>query len=75
MTCTPYLFSLTALMLSGCQDDKTTEDTQAPALVEYVSPDLNGDGRVDVMVLGTGTSISGRSGFSSDQIAAELLRE
>jgi hypothetical protein len=37
-----------------------------------VSPDLNGDGSINILILGTSASVSGQEGFSPDQIAAEL---
>ena len=70
-----YSCFLAALILGGCQTDKDStspEDTQSSFGSEYVSPDLNGDGSINILVLGTSASISGQKGFSPEPIAAEL---
>ena len=82
MNHTPNIFLLTALILTGCQTDnadKETNDTSDTADTsdsstdaEYVSPDFNADGNINILVLGTNSSINGGQGFSPDQIAIEL---
>ena len=70
-----YSCFLASLILAGCQTDKDStspEDTQSSFGSEYVSPDLNGDGSINILVLGTSASISGQKGFSPDLIATEL---
>ncbi|MDG1480301.1 MAG: hypothetical protein P8R54_11960 [Myxococcota bacterium] len=66
-----YILSLTSLGLVGCQSDKS-DTSQTSGAVEYVSPDLNGDGSINILVLGTSASISGQEGFSAAQVAVEL---
>ena len=82
MNCPPF-FSLLALMTAiGCQSDKASTDTHsattdsADSVVdgEYVNPDVNNDGNINIFILGTSTSINGGQGFSPDPIAQELQR-
>ena len=85
MNITHYLSVWTALILIGCRIDNadnsitestdTSENTQSPdssTNVDYVSPDFNEDGSINILVLGTNTSINGGSGFSPDQLSVEL---
>lgn len=71
-----YFAVITAIALSGCQNDLSTQDTSEgppPSGVDsVVSPDFNGDGSINILVLGTSASVDGQGGFSPDQIAAEL---
>ena len=66
-----YILSLTSLASIGCQSDES-DTSQTSGAVEYVSPDLNGDGSINILVLGTSASISGQEGFSAAQVAVEL---
>lgn len=67
------LFILTALVcMTSCSTDDTSSDTTSEEPVE-VSPDINGDGQLNILVLGTSVSIDPNSaGFASSRIAAEL---
>ena len=72
------LVTALVLVLTGCSgsdsssaDPGSAEDN--PTIPETpASPDANGDGAVNVLVLGTNTSINGAEAFSPDQIATEL---
>ena len=55
-------------ILLGCSTEKAESDT-AP---NDFNLDVNGDGAVHILVLGTNTSIHGADAFSPDQIAQEL---
>ncbi len=43
-----YILSLTSLASIGCQSDKS-DTSQTSGAVEYVSPDLNGDGSINIL--------------------------
>lgn len=60
---TSILFFLPALMLAMSFTGPNMNDTDL---------DRNGDGTINILVLGTNNSISGGEAFSPDQIAAEL---
>ena len=66
------LVVLVGFCLSGCsgaEERNRSKNLDTPAAP--TNPDHNGDGAVNILVLGTNTSITG-SGFSPDQIAIEL---
>ncbi len=69
----------TLVCLTACSGPSNTSDRggadagSSGQRVDPVNPDTNGDGAVNILVLGTNTSISGAA-FSPDQIAAELTR-
>ena len=42
------------------------------SMATYVHPDRNNNGQVNVLILGTSTSLNGEHGFSAEQIATEL---
>ena len=66
------LWALVGLCLTGCSDPGDEGESQnrvTPAAP--TNPDHNGDGVVNILVLGTNASING-SAFSPDQIAVEL---
>ena len=66
------LSALVGLCLTGCSDPGDEGESQnrvTPAAP--TNPDHNGDGVVNILVLGTNASING-SAFSPDQIAVEL---
>ena len=66
---------LSSIFFSACQTDKDNEGSENPNETvesEYVSPDLNGDNSINILVLGTSMSVNGDAGFSSTQISAEL---
>ena len=69
-------FSLMAcsIALAACQGsskDTAAEEDDEP-LTEQQSPDLNGDGSTNILLLGAGESIDGGRGFSPEAIALEL---
>ena len=69
---TVSLSTLVGLGLMGCSDTGNSGGSQNPVTpAAPTNPDHNGDGVVNILVLGTNTSING-SAFSPDQIATEL---
>ena len=66
---------LSSILFSACQTDKEneqSENTEDSTEQEYVTPDLNGDNSINILVLGPSMSVSGAAGFSPTQISAEL---
>jgi hypothetical protein len=63
----PLLFGL-LLGLTGCNPT----EPQGPTPTVPANPDQNGDGSVNILVLGTNASIGGAEAFSPDRIAMEL---
>lgn len=60
------------LLCFGCVEDKVHDDSGSPANVQDFDPDVNGDGSVHILVLGSSISIDGSQSFSPVQIAEEL---
>ena len=73
-----HLVSLCTLTtaLAACQPDKDqttdsgTDDGDKAAT--FLSPDTNGDGRIDILVLGTSTSVDEGEAFEADGVAEHL---
>lgn len=64
-----FCFILLIVSFSCSSDDAT--DTPDDAI--QISPDINDDGKLNILVIGTSTSINANSGaFASDKIAEEL---
>ena len=64
-------------LLFGCvtsPTEKSIDDTSIDTAVEeqYQSPDFNGDGSVNILIIGTTSSINGSNGFSPEPIAESL---
>lgn len=58
------------LFMYNCSSDDTTTPLHTPI---EISPDLNGDGQINILVIGTSKSIQNDYGaFASDKIATEL---
>lgn len=53
-------------------DNSNTESTDDSTTPVDVNPDVNGDGVLNILVLGTNTSYNGSDGFSPDVISTEL---
>ncbi|MEE2903883.1 MAG: hypothetical protein VYC39_16265 [Myxococcota bacterium] len=55
------------------QDDAgVNADAGETPMATYVHPDRNNNGQINILILGTSSSLSGGPGFSADQIATEL---
>jgi len=60
---------------SSSTDDAGPErDAGEPPLAKYTHPDRNNDGQINILVLGTSSSLDGGRGFSSEKITVELTR-
>ena len=59
---------LACLFITGFSPDYLAKGGWA----NQMDPDINGDGSIHILVLGTNSSIDGGKGFSPDQIATEL---
>jgi hypothetical protein len=72
----PFLFAALLCMASCSGPGNTSPDSGSPGSPATpgtpTNPDTNGDGAVNILVLGTNASISGAAAFSPDQIATEL---
>lgn len=75
------LITITAL-LPGCANsegmksatggDSAARDSGGPGPTSPIDPDVNGDGTLQILILGTSQSIDGRSSFSPEPIADAL---
>lgn len=65
---TGMLLAMMYFVITGFSVDETTKRL----LSNPVNLDINGDGSIHILVLGTTSSIKGDKGFSPDQIADEL---
>jgi hypothetical protein len=70
---------LMATLLGGCNDpkspangDSAAQDSAEDSGTDVIDPDFNGDGALNILVLGTNQSMDEGTSFSPDQIAAEL---
>ena len=71
-----FIFSLSLFMLGGCKTDLQSGDKRSKDSAServYVDPDFNGDGVLNILVLGTNSSFNGSDPFSPDQTSQELL--
>ncbi len=71
MSTTLSLFFTVSLTVMGCAQEQQNKDSATLALID-VDPDVNGDGLLNIMVIGTTSSISGAEPFSPELIAEEL---
>lgn len=66
-----FILVVAFLFLVGCKEDSDLIDEE-PEETNSVDPDVNGDGALNILVIGTNSSINGTDAFSPDQIAEEL---
>lgn len=68
------LLLVITVMISGCSsDDAPVIPPEDESTTPVVSPDVNDDGKLNILLLGTSKSISDNSsGFATDKIALEL---
>jgi hypothetical protein len=72
-----FILSAVLVVLAGCasDDDRSEEIITPPDETEPISIDLNDDGKLNILVLGTSKSISENSSeFASDKVSVELER-
>ncbi|MFT5265384.1 MAG: hypothetical protein ACI9XO_002780 [Paraglaciecola sp.] len=62
------MLAMTYMFITGFSVDGTCTNP----IVNNVTTDLNGDGTINILVIGTNSSINGAEAFSPDQIAVEL---
>jgi hypothetical protein len=66
------LLSAVLLCMTGCSPTDHQSPAPVPDTPTKRNPDTNGDGAVNILVLGTNASISGAEAFSPGQVATEL---
>lgn len=70
-SCSALILVMAFLFMVGCKEEDEAVDKE-PEEINTIDPDVNGDGALNILVIGTNSSINGAEAFSPDQIAEEL---